>query len=233
MEHKNNCLICGKELIYTDTAEEMRCVYCKETFESNVKCEEGHYVCDKCHSMSASEIIKRYCLDTESENPIEIMMKLLKHPSIKMHGPEHHFLVPAVLLAAYYNKKGDRVNKEAKIIEAQKRSSNVPGGSCGFCGTCGAGVGTGIFMSLITGATPLSGEQWSFSNMMTSNSLKIIAENGGPRCCKRNSYLAVLKAVEFLDENIGVKLKVDRNIKCEYSDLNKECRRENCLFYHE
>jgi hypothetical protein len=30
-------------------------------------------------------------------------LNLMKNPQIKMHGPEHHFLVPAVLLAAYYN----------------------------------------------------------------------------------------------------------------------------------
>ncbi|MCY6356119.1 DUF5714 domain-containing protein [Clostridium sp. ZS2-4] len=232
MEHKNNCLICGKELIYSDMAEEMRCVYCEKIHVSNVRCEEGHYVCDKCHSMSAVEIIKKYCIDTDLEDPVEIMMKLLKHPSIKMHGPEHHFLVPAVLLAAYYNKKGDKINKEAKIIEAQKRSSKVPGGFCGFYGACGAAVGTGIFVSILTGATPLSGEQWSLSNRMTSKTLKVISENGGPRCCKRNSYIAVTEAVKFLEENIGIKLQIVRNIKCIYSNLNTECRKEQCLFYH-
>ncbi|MCY6485114.1 DUF5714 domain-containing protein [Clostridium aestuarii] len=231
MEHKNNCLICGEELVYLNTSEKMKCFYCNDIYESNVKCEEGHYVCDKCHSMTAREIIKKYCLETDSEEPIEIMLKLLRHPSIKMHGPEHHFLVPAVLLAAYYNKIGDKINKECKIIEAEKRSAQILGGFCGFYGNCGAGVGTGIFISLITGATPLSGKEWGLSNLMTSKSLRVIAENGGPRCCKRNSYISVLEAVRFIKENMGVELKINGKIRCEYSKLNNECKKEKCLFY--
>lgn len=39
---------------------------------------------------------------------------------------------------------------------------------------------------------------------MTSKALKVISENGGPRFCKRNSYLAVIEAVDFLEENIEV-----------------------------
>ena len=73
-----------------------------------------------------------------------------------MHGPEHHFLIPAVLLSAFYNVSGEPGEKEKKIKQARKRAENVLGGFCGFYGDCGAAVGTGIFVSVITGATPLS-----------------------------------------------------------------------------
>lgn len=70
-------------------------------------------------------------------------------------------MVPAVWLAAYYNLKGDAVQKEERIKEAAKRAKQILGRFCGFYGDCGAAVGTGIFVSLSPGATPLSKwERW-------------------------------------------------------------------------
>jgi hypothetical protein len=138
-----------------------------------------------------------------------------------MHGPEHHFLVPAVLLAAYYNIKGDTEQKKRKIKAARERSSNILGGFCGFHGDCGAAVGTGIFVSLVTEATPLSIEEWRLSNMMTSKSLYSVAIHGGPRCCKRNTFLSIIEAVKFLEENFGITMRIDKKIRYVFSTLNK------------
>ena len=38
------------------------------------------------------------------------------------------------------------------------RATDIKGGFCGFYGNCGAAVGTGIYVSIITGATPLTRE---------------------------------------------------------------------------
>ncbi len=170
------------------------------------------------------------CTNTSSTDPLEQALVLMRNPKVKMHGPEHHFLVPAVLLSSYYNINGNPHEKEAKIREARERASKVPGGFCGYFGDCGAAVGTGIFVSLITNATPLSIGEWRLANMMTSKSLLSIAEHGGPRCCKRNSYLAILQATDFLKDNFNVEMKVNKNIKCEFHDLNKQCLREKCTF---
>ena len=93
-----------------------------------------------------------------------------------------------------------------KIAKARQRAEHVLGGFCGFYGNCGAAVGTGIFMSLITDATPLSHEEWRLSNLMTARSLLTIAHAGGPRCCKRNSFLAIAEAVRFAQERFGVEM---------------------------
>jgi hypothetical protein len=53
----------------------------------------------------------------------------MRHPSVAMHGPEHHFLVSAVLLAAYDNQHGLE-NRAVKIQQARKRAEGVRGGSC-------------------------------------------------------------------------------------------------------
>jgi hypothetical protein len=101
-------------------------------------------------------VIEAVCQSTTLQNPIEIALTLMRDSRIMMHGPENHFLVPAVLLAAYYNTVHQPALKMPKILKARQRADNVLGGFCGYYGTCGAAVGTGIFISLITDASPLS-----------------------------------------------------------------------------
>jgi len=137
-EHKTGCLICGEELQYTKEPTPLECFCCKQKFESNTKCKNGHYVCDQCHSASAVDLIQNYYTTSKSEDPLELALTLLRNPNMKMHGLEHHFLVPAVLLAAYYNIKGDQKAKATKIRMAKKRASQILGGFCGFYGNCGA-----------------------------------------------------------------------------------------------
>jgi hypothetical protein len=220
-----------EKIIYSDDVEKMECYYCHHLHESNAKCIDGHYICDICHSAPAIDIIQKYCITTDLTDPLEIAIILMKHPSLKMHGPEHHYLVPAVLLTAYYNQKQDNPQKRAKLEKASKRAKNVLGGFCGYYGTCGAAVGTGIFISLITDATPLSKEEWKLSNLMTSKSLATIADNGGPRCCKRNTFLAIREANSFLIDHFGVELELNENLICEFNSMNNECKKNDCIFY--
>jgi hypothetical protein len=198
---------------------------------SHVECRNGHFVCDECHRLSANDLVESFCVNSNSKEPMELATVLMNSPKLQMHGPEHHFLVPAVLLTTYYNIKGDRKEKIRKIKEARMRSSNILGGFCGFYGDCGAAVGTGIFISLITGSTPLSKKAWQLSNLMTAKSLHSVAIHGGPRCCKRNAFLSITEAVNFLRDSFGIVVNINKNIKCVFSPLNKECLKEKCLFY--
>lgn len=230
--HKNNCLFCNSDLIYFNESIDQKCIYCKNTYSSNCHCSNGHYVCDNCHSLDAFNIIKTYCLNSNEKNPFTLANNLMKHNSIKMHGPEHHFLVPAVLLTAYLNTINDNSMLAEKLNEAEKRSKNILGGFCGFYGNCGAGVGTGIFMSLITNATPLSYEPWKLSNLITGKSLVAISEMGGPRCCKRDSFVSLETAVDFIENKLNIKLEKPEKLKCSYSKLNAQCLKENCKFFN-
>ena len=157
---------------------------------------------------------------------------LMRDSRVKMHGPEHHFLVPAVLLAAYANQTGrDPTTRAEWIRKARPRGEQVPGGFCGFNGACGAAIGTGIFVSVALGATPLSGNEWRLANLMTSEALRAIAEQGGPRCCKRDSFLALRGAVDFMRRELSVDLPAEDSPHCEWSALNRECQREECPFF--
>ena len=231
MEHQTGCLICGEELVYSAQSHEQSCLYCGQKFDVNVKCVQGHYVCDQCHAMSANELIEQTCRETQLTDPLNLVVALMKHPNVKMHGPEHHFLVPAVLLTAFYNQQGQPEMKAEKLHLARKRAQVVKGGFCGYWGSCGAGIGTGIFMSLVTGATPVSRQEWRVSNLLTATSLCCIAEHGGPRCCKRNTFLAIITAVEFLKQELEIELQMRPDIECEFSHLNRECLQRACPFY--
>ena len=225
------CPNCGAELASRNVSAKAECCRCGEVADSSVSCAGGHFFCERCRSVLAHDMIERFCVQSDSVNPMEMALSLMRNPLMRMHGPVHHFLVPAVLLAAYYNAGKKYAEKERKIGDARKRAVNVLGGFCGLYGDCGAAVGTGIYVSLVTNATPLSKSEWRLSNLMTAQSLVSVANHGGPRCCKRNSFLSIIEAIDFSEKHLGTALKANPDVKCEFSDRNKECLRAECPFY--
>ena len=221
------CLICKAPLEYLQEDVMMECALCHKKELSKARCTKGHYVCDECHSKGVSDILE-VCLAETSKDPIAIMDKMMKMPFCHMHGPEHHVMVGSALLTAYKNAGGNIDLKEA-LLEMQSRGRKVPGGVCGFWGACGAGISSGMFVSIITKSNPLANEEWGFSNKMTSKSLEAIGKIGGPRCCKRDSFLAIKAAVKFVHENFGIEME-ESGIICDYSAKNNQCIKERCPF---
>lgn len=224
------CLVCGQPLQYFREAREMECSVCHGKFKSYASCKQGHYVCDACHEKKGLEAVMRECGESGSKDPIHIIQTVMQDPYLYMHGPEHHVLVGAALLTAYHNAGGE-LDLAAALREMEARGSGYPGGACGLWGCCGAAVSTGIFVSIVTGATPLSGKPWSLANQMTARALDAVAQLGGPRCCKRNSFTAAQEAVLFTQENLGVSMKLPEKIVCRFSDENKECIGKKCPYY--
>jgi len=147
-----------------------------------------------------------------------------------MHGPEHHAIVPASIVAAVRNT-GFPVPENA-IEKAIERGSKVPGGWCGFYGDCGAAVGVGIAVSVLTEATPLTGVQRSLAMEATAYVLSRLVDDY-PRCCKRMSRKAIEAAVEFLEDKLDISLNTGKLVSCNYSPRNEECPRDKCAYYSE
>lgn len=229
-ETETGCLLCGAPLEYLERASRLRCVLCGKEREGNVECAEGHYVCDRCHALGARRIIEEVCRETPRIDPIGLAVSLMRLPSVHMHGPEHHFLVPAVLLATYLNAAGRSAQKEAPVKEARSRSEAVPGGVCGNWGACGAAIGVGTFVSLATGATPLSTDAWRLANGATARVLARIAASGGPRCCKRDTFHALLEAIDIVRDALGVELPIEGPVVCDFHSGNRECLGAQCPF---
>ncbi len=228
--HATGCLVCGAELTYLPASVPMACALCGASHPSAARCVAGHYVCDACHSAPAKDVIERTCAATDERDPIALAVRLMRHPAVKLHGPEHHLLVPAVLLAAYWNVRGEPGRKADAIREARRRSEPVAGGFCGLQGACGAGIGAGTFVALATGSTPLAGPARGLSNRMTARALDVISRTDGARCCKRDSFLAILAAARFSREHLGVALPA-RGPACEWSASNRECLADGCPFH--
>lgn len=224
------CLVCKKPIKYLDKAQEMECMMCHGKFQSHACCEDGHFICDECHAKKGIEVIIDGCFKTECKNPIVIMQELMENPFIYMHGPEHHVMVGAALLAAYHNS-GGKIEFAGALEEMKGRGSEVPGGICGLWGCCGAGVSSGIFMSILTKANPLTGNSWKRSNQMTSKSLEAIAELGGPRCCKRDSFTAAKVAAGEVKTLFDVEMELPEEIICTFSEENAQCLKTHCPYH--
>ena len=221
------CLICQERLEYLPEDVMMECAICRKRELSKTRCVRGHYVCSDCHTQGMDSIFG-LCLGETSQNPLHILEKMMAMPFCHMHGPEHHVMVGAALLTAYKNA-GGALDLAAALPEMYRRGKAVPGGACGFWGACGAGVSAGQFLSIATGATPLASESWGLSNRMTAKALESIGSIGGPRCCKRDSYLAVLAAIDFAAEHLNVNMEKTLPV-CTRSGQNNQCIGMRCPF---
>ena len=169
------------------------------------------------------------CLVETSKNPLTILRKLMALPFCHMHGPEHHIMVGSALLTAYKNA-GGAIDLPQALLEMQSRGKKVPGGACGFWGACGAAISAGMFVSIVTGSTPLANKAWALSNLMTSQALQALGNVGGPRCCKRNAYLAIAEAVRFAQTHLDITMESEP-IRCIHSAQNSQCIGNRCPFH--
>ena len=221
------CLICKAPLEYLDADEDMECAICHKKERSKTRCVEGHFVCSDCHTQGMDSIFG-LCLSERSCDPIAILEKMMSMPFCHMHGPEHHVMVGSALLTAYKNA-GGAIDLPKALQEMYSRGKAVPGGACGFWGACGAGISAGQFMAVATSSTPLATVPWGLSNQMTAKALESIGKVGGPRCCKRDSYLAILAAIEFTEEHLHVRME-KTTPTCTRSKQNNQCIGKGCPF---
>jgi len=225
-----NCGVCGQPLIYATDSVSRTCNFCGTEEPALIYCPAGHYVCDKCHRKAAMDVLRQVLDTTRSCDPAEIIEQVMAHPSVPMHGPEHHVIVPAAIVAAVRNS-GYPV-PDGAVGKAIERASKVPGGWCGLYGDCGAAVGAGIAVSVITGATPLTGRPRTLAMTASSQAMSRMLDDQ-PRCCKRASRIAVRSTVAFLRERLGIDLIEGDHVRCTYHLKNRECARERCPYYDE
>ena len=228
-QHRTGCLLCGKPLVYFERTRPLRCAVCGKEAPANAACEDGHFVCDRCHESSSAAFFLPLLLASTEQDPLALFERIVALPQVHMHGPEHHLLVPCVLLSAYRSSGGE-LELEPALREALRRASQVPGGSCGYWGVCGAAVGAGIYMSILLGSNPLHREAWPIPQRLVAACLNDIAERGGPRCCKRTGRLAITRAAAFTEELLGVAMPLGR-AACRHFPENRECLYRDCPYF--
>jgi hypothetical protein len=223
--HRSGCMVCGAELIYFETNRDSSCHYCGQIVGANARCANGHFVCDACHSADAVEIIRNICVHSKEVDAVTLMQTIRRHPHFRIHGPEHHSMVPAVILTVLRNSGYSITDKQ--ITTAIERGQTISGGACAFLGACGAAIGVGIAASLALGASPYDGDKRQTVQQATQTVLGKIASFNAPRCCQRDSWLALKEASVFMQEYTG-KLLTVKSFTCEQYSENKECIRDRC-----
>lgn len=184
---------------------------------------------DQYYDIVAQHISDAYgdgCID-----PLQKADELMRLEGFPLHYPVHHFLVPAVLLAAVREaQNADKGLFIRNLDLAKERSRQVPGGSCGFFGACGAAVGIGIFWSVLTDSTPYSKETWALANQETGKALTSLSELGGPRCCKRCTWRSIESTLPEIEKQFDIRLPTSK-IACTFHDQNNECLHAYCPYH--
>ncbi len=224
--HESGCLVCGVPLIYHSTEKQAVCHFCGRTLAANACCENGHFVCDKCHTGDALELIEHLCMNTKETEPVALFQEIRKHPAIPMHGPEYHALVPAVLLACIRNA-GHPVSHE-QLRSSIQRGGGIIGGSCGFIGICGAATGVGIAFSLLLEANPLKASARQTVQGVVRDVLAEIAGYEAARCCQRDCWIALRAGMSTASELFKLNLPEVQTFACSQMARNKECLGIEC-----
>ncbi|TFF93479.1 hypothetical protein EU546_06145 [Candidatus Thorarchaeota archaeon] len=233
--HDSACMVCGAELIYGTESKNQVCTFCDTQTSSPISCPEGHFVCDDCHSKDSLAFLERLAEVDTSTDPLQVVDKALLHPSFKFHGPEHHSLVPAAILIALKNRgiprpDGKPVTTDT-VLEGIRRGSKIPGGFCGYAGTCGACVGAGVAVALYLGSTPRKGPERRSAHKATTDALSL-SQDGLKRCCKRATYFGVTSAMNMLRDEFEIDLGNPPEMKsCQHFARNKDCEEELCPYH--
>ncbi len=224
-----HCMVCGEILLYQDRGASLSCHYCGRQGTALIICPAGHFVCDSCHGAATLELLPRLAERVQKSAPEDILEELLLLPGLPMHGPEHHAL-PALALLLAARKLG-RALPENAVAEAIRRSMVVPGGACGYLGACGAGISLGVAVSLLTGATPVRGNERGMANRASAAGL-CAAGDGGARCCKRALRKVVRQGRIFVEKKLGIRFEpAEAAIPCRDMPRNRECLDSGCPFH--
>ena len=222
----SGCMVCGTEIVYSQHSSKAKCYYCgNETF-TNTRCVQEHFVCDKCHAEDAISVIKKVCLGSDERDMLTLMQQIRSHPGFPMHGPEHHAMVPAIILTAYRNITGKLTDRQ--ILTAVERGKTIVGGSCAFLGICGAATGAGIALSIVLESDPYKAKQRQQVQRFTAEILNSIANYRAARCCQRDCWLALKEVSRLSEEYFGIRLPAEIEFHCRQYKTNKECIYNAC-----
>ncbi len=229
VESGTGCLECGAPVEYLRDPVSMVCARCGKTSVSHAICEAGHFVCDDCHVQDARGLIRRICTSTAKTDMLSLLVEIRSYPVIPLHGPEHHAIVPGVILATYRNLGGSITDKQ--LIDGIDRGASIPGGSCAFLGCCGAATGAGVACAIIFGANPLTPEPRQAVQRVVQQILARISGTEAARCCQRESVAALQVIAELSADLFPVRLVAEQIPVCTQFSRNLECIGRRCTLH--
>lgn len=230
-----HCMVCESPLDYLTVGESMTCSSCGTKRESHIRCPQGHYLCDRCHSREFRTIIEQTAFTTTSQDPLEIAERLMAHPALPMLGCEHALIAGASLMAALGNATAG-TDRERNIREVMNRTEKqAHGGYCGLTGVCGIAPAVGACFSVYLGAHCGSDREQKITMEAAARVTQALADLTGPSCCKAYVRAALTTAADALVQTLGITLPISNTAPaCNDADRHPHgCRKTACPYFHE
>lgn len=227
--YTSGCLYCGDDIVYSEQQTEDECFFCKTIKPANARCKKGHFICDSCHSGTLPQMIERMCLASDETEMLPLLYKIRNHSLVPLNGPEHHFIIPGIITSVYRNLGGEI--SDTDIVSAIKRGQDIPGGTCGFWGACGASLGAGIAFSTILSSSPLTPEARKTVQQAVSRIAASVSSVESARCCRRESISVLIEAAEVSTIILPVPLNAGAPENCEQFRQNRECPGKICPYF--
>ena len=227
--HATGCMVCGAPLEYRTGIRQQACHVCGLEKPADARCARGHFICDACHTRGTLDRIRSLCLASEEADMLRLFHEVRSGARLPMHGPEHHALVPGVILATCRNLGGPVTRED--ILAGIERGTQVPGGFCGFVGACGAALGVGIAFGIIAQSTPLTPGPRQTLHRVVAEVVASLADRKAARCCQRECHLALVEAARLSRNTLPVVLRADHPSPCGQAANNPECIRKACTLY--
>ncbi len=224
--HRSGCMVCGADLTYMQKSTEKACFYCGKHLTTQLICSVGHFVCDACHVHAGIGVIEKICIETQETDMLGLLGLIRKHPSIPIHGPEHHAMIPGIILSTYRNLGGKIDNQQ--ILTAVRRGAEVAGGYCAWMGICGVAVGVGIAFGTLLESNPLKARQRSLTQRIVLEIMQVLSSLEAARCCRRECVLALHKTAELSKKHLPITLIAGKCSPCRQTEANQECLGEKC-----
>ncbi len=229
---KSTCILCGGDLSKMEQPQNTVCDYCGKVGTVSYICENGHYICNSCLKVPVMDFIQRVCTEYSSNNPIELAIKIMNSPIVRMHGAEHHYLTPAVLLTVYSNVTNKFSNLEQTLQDLKVFIRNEAPQKCSFqAGTCGAAIGSKVFFMHYLNDVFSPEELEEYGEYVKNETIRQIDEYHLPRCCKRDTYTSLLVTANFLNEKLDLNIEISEP-KCIFSLRNKSCGLSDCPYFN-
>jgi len=168
--------------------------------------------------------------DMKGTEPAAMLEELLSQgEGTPVHGVWHHALIGEILLVCLRNA-GHPITDDL-IDEVVDRGRQIPGGSCGFLGTCGALSSAASAYAIRLGSTPVATEQREKLLEFARKLISRLAEIGGSRCCKKSSY-AALEVARDEFAKLGYDLPEEEfEGRCPFFASNDTCDGVACVYF--
>lgn len=228
-------MVCGSRLDYLLQAENLVCAYCGAPGQGHVKCPEGHFVCEACHSKDAMRMIEGVAFTTGLQDPLEIAELMMGHPNLPMLGCEHAFIAAGALMAALRNSPygAGKITNNAIREVLGRTAKQAVGGYCGLTGVCGIAPALGACFAAFLGSRCGADTEQRITMDAVIRVSRAIAELTGPSCCKAYVRSALKTAAAVFEERFGILLTANgKPIVCSHSAKHPHgCREEKCPYY--